>query len=109
MLPVNFIMSATIRMLHVNFIVSVESIAIPFLLSKIFTTIHEGYQFLAATPDSIIECECFGQGLLEIKCPYCIRDGEPDVANSLNDGKTTNIIIKHKHRCLSAVVNMGIL
>ena len=48
--------------------------------------IHEEYQFLAATPDGIIECECCGQGVLEIKCPYCIRDDEPDLANFLNDG-----------------------
>ena len=26
--------------------------------------IHEEYQFLAATPDGIIECECCGQGVL---------------------------------------------
>ena len=65
-----------------------------FLAKSLNYLIHEEYQFLAATPDGIIECECCGQGVLEIKCPYCIRDGEPDLANFLNDGSLSK---SHQH------------
>ena len=75
------------KMLPANFIISIWSITtLIFLAKSLNYLIHEEYQFLAATPDGIIECECCGQGVLEIKCPYCIRDGEPDLANFLNDG-----------------------
>ena len=31
--------------------------------------IYEEYQFLAATPDGITQCECCGNGVVEVKCP----------------------------------------
>ena len=34
------------------------------------------YPFIAATPDGIISCDCCGEGLLEIKCPYTYCDKE---------------------------------
>ena len=48
--------------------------------------IHEEYQFLAATPDGIINCNCCGSGVLEVKCPFCTKDTDPDMANFLTDG-----------------------
>ena len=32
---------------------------------------------LGASPDGLISCSCCGKGLLEIKCPYSIRDLDP--------------------------------
>lgn len=32
---------------------------------------------LGASPDGLISCSCCGEGLLEIKCPYNIRDMDP--------------------------------
>lgn len=32
--------------------------------------------FLAATPDMLIECRCCGKGLVEVKCPWTVRDGK---------------------------------
>ena len=40
--------------------------------SGLFISIDEPY--LAATPDSLVECQCCGKGCVEIKCPYCIRE-----------------------------------
>ena len=37
--------------------------------------------FIEASPDMEISCECCGQGLVEIKCPYSIRDTCPDAEN----------------------------
>ena len=47
--------------------------------------IHEEYQFLAATPDGITRCNCCDGGVLEIKCPYCTSNDEPDLAKFLAD------------------------
>ena len=37
--------------------------------------------FIAVSPDLEIECLCCGKGLVEIKCPYSIRDTVPTVDN----------------------------
>ena len=37
---------------------------------------HE-YPYLSASPDLKVACECCGDGLVEIKCPYTIRDKKP--------------------------------
>ena len=37
--------------------------------------IHPSCSYLGESPDSIIvECDCFGRGMLEIKCPYQCKD-----------------------------------
>ena len=42
--------------------------------------ISSSHPFLAATPDGIVDCTCCGMGILEIKCPYCIRQDDPGTA-----------------------------
>ena len=39
--------------------------------------ISSEYPFVGASPDAISLCACCGQKILEIKCPYCVRDGLP--------------------------------
>ena len=36
--------------------------------------IHPSYPHLGATPDGLVSCDCCGQGVLEIKCPYSVKD-----------------------------------
>ena len=38
------------------------------------------YPHLGATPDGLIECDCCGEGVLEIKCPFKHRDKHPHEA-----------------------------
>ena len=46
------------------------------------------HPFIGANPDGHIQCECCtGKGVLEVKCPYCVRDGEPSSAPYIQDGK----------------------
>ena len=45
------------------------------------------HPFIGASPDGSVHCECCGSGVLEIKCPYCIRSDEPSSAPYLVDGK----------------------
>lgn len=35
--------------------------------------IHPEYPYLGATPDGLVECDCCGKGVVEIKCPCCKR------------------------------------
>ena len=42
--------------------------------------IHPQYPNLGATPDAMVECECHGKGVVEVKCPYCHRDKTPSEA-----------------------------
>ena len=32
------------------------------------------HPFLGASPDALTECECCGQGVVEVKCPLCARE-----------------------------------
>ena len=50
------------------------------------------HPFIGASPDGVVHCECCGHGVIEIKCPYCIRDEDPGTASCLLDGK-----LSHKH------------
>ncbi|KAF4517272.1 hypothetical protein B566_EDAN008606 [Ephemera danica] len=50
--------------------------------------IHEKHPFLGGSPDLIVECDCHGRGVVEIKCPYCVKD----------DG--LNALLKRKDSCL---------
>ena len=38
--------------------------------------------YIGVSPDGIISCKCCGNGLLEIKCPHCIKS-LPDHENEL--------------------------
>ena len=51
------------------------------------------YPYIGASPDGVVECDCCGCGVLEIKCPYCIRESSPDEAPYLYNGK-----LSEKHR-----------
>lgn len=62
------------------------------------------HQFLAATPDGVVSCDCCGTGVLEVKCPYSLRDCtviELTCCNSssitLPDGDALQLKRKHAH------------
>lgn len=38
------------------------------------------YPYLQATSDGLIECDCCGEGILEIKCPFKHQDKHPHEA-----------------------------
>ena len=48
--------------------------------------------FLAASPDGLVSCDCCGAGVLEIKCPYTLKDSDPQLAPYItSDG------VDHEH------------
>ena len=38
--------------------------------------IHQDHQYIGASPDGVAFCDCCSLGCVEIKCPYCAKDGE---------------------------------
>ena len=53
---------------------------------------------MSAPPDLIIECQCCGVTLVEIKCPYSIRDEKPSSGNLKQLQETDNrISLKTSH------------
>ena len=43
--------------------------------------------FLCASPDGLASCDCCGEGLVKIKCPYCARDSPIAEVECLKDNK----------------------
>ena len=43
--------------------------------------IYETLPYIAASPDLEVDCQCCGEGLVEIKCPYSIKGEIPSSAN----------------------------
>ena len=59
------------------------------------------YPHLGATPDGVIECECCGTGVIEIKCPYKYRQHKLcDIADQsfyLQSKKDGKLELSHSH------------
>lgn len=61
------------------------------------------YPHLGASPDGVIECDCCGVGLLEIKCPYSARLSHPkDMRDKTNFFMKANGL-SHTHRYYTQV------
>ena len=43
-------------------------------LAKSGLRIMKGKPYIGASPDGLMSCSCCGEAIVEIKCPYCIRD-----------------------------------
>ncbi len=70
-----------------------------FQCSQVGLVINTNYPHLGASPDGYVTCNCCGHGLIEIKCPFSIKDGEPhllqDKKGSFMDKK--GLIKSHKY------------
>ena len=47
--------------------------------------ISASHPYIGASPDGIINCDCCGLHVLEVKCPYCIRMEDPSTASCLQN------------------------
>ena len=43
--------------------------------------ISTDYPFIGVSPDSLISCDCCGEGCVEVNCPYCKRNDTVDEAS----------------------------
>ena len=46
-------------------------------VTEVGLTIDPAYPYLGATPDGMATCDCCGQRIIEIKCPFTVRDHHP--------------------------------
>lgn len=68
------------------------------------------YPFIAASPDGISSCDCCGKKLLEIKCPYTLRNDSPVSVAALTNhtycltkGMDGKVMLSRKHQYYSQV------
>lgn len=62
---------------------------------------HSAYPYLGASPDGLTHCNCCGEGLLEIKCPYSIRKALQQMHLIFFLLRTTTAIVYLKHTITS--------
>lgn len=68
-----------------------------FIISDSGFVIHPDYPHIGATPDAIVVCDCCGSGVVEIKCPYCVRDSTID---ELTTGRVKTCLMSEGTRVL---------
>ncbi len=51
---------------------------VEFQCNQVGLVIHPLYPYLGASPDGFVSCLCCGEGIIEIKCPYSVKDGIPE-------------------------------
>lgn len=54
-----------------------------FSISECGFVISKEHPYLGATPDAIVNCDCHGTALLEVKCPYTLQNQPPEAAKYL--------------------------
>ncbi|XP_062576035.1 uncharacterized protein LOC134237903 [Saccostrea cucullata] len=62
--------------------------------------LHPEYPLFGASPDGLVSCDCCGQGVLEIKCPFCVRFSSLDAwkeKNSCLEETATGRRLKQNH------------
>ncbi|KAH9379544.1 hypothetical protein HPB48_004257 [Haemaphysalis longicornis] len=47
--------------------------------------------YLGATPDLLVECSCCGAGVVEVKCPWKVKDGQLSDLLSDKNGCVTEV------------------
>ncbi|KAL5013934.1 hypothetical protein ScPMuIL_008204 [Solemya velum] len=74
------------EVLHENFVVRDSGLVI-----------NPKYPFLGATPDGVASCQCCGDVILEIKCPYCQRDKSVSDEIDCLEEKDGQLRLKRSH------------
>jgi len=60
------------------------------------------YPHLGASPNGLISCDCYSNGVIEIKCPYSGRECHPkDLRGKLFLNSDSNV--KHSHKYYTQV------
>ena len=62
------------------------------------------YPHMGVSPDGITDCQCCGEGILEIKCPHSARHVDPNSLTSTTCAFLTSTgCLNHKHRYYTQV------
>ena len=74
--------------------------------------LHHELMYVGASPDGLVECDCCGKGVLEIKCPFSISHTAPSHENLpfLERNADGTVGLKKSHQYFSQVqFQMGVL
>ncbi|XP_033747952.1 uncharacterized protein LOC117332971 [Pecten maximus] len=50
-----------------------------FAVEAVGLTLNPDFPLFGASPDGTVSCDCCGEGVVEIKCPYCVRSSSLDM------------------------------
>lgn len=73
-----------------------------FLINECGLFLHLDYPFIGATPEGLVSCDCCGEGICEIKCPYschdeCIEESVDKRTSCLEKYAKGNFLLKRNH------------
>ena len=71
--------------------------------------VMEQCPYIGATPDLFVQCECHGEGLCEIKCPYTTRDQIPSSGRVLSNFIKSFFVVAVSFGCILNHLNCGLL
>ena len=76
-----------------------------FQFQRVGLVINPKYPHFGASPDGFVTCDCCGQGCLEVKCPYCIKDSsvEEQASKVFCLDSSTKYSVKYLLQILSTV------
>ncbi|CAL9686377.1 unnamed protein product [Knipowitschia caucasica] len=66
-----------------------------FFVKKCGLFLNGRYSHVGATPDGIVQCDCCGVGLVEVKCPYTAKEKGLSSVDYIKEG---HLIDKHKYK-----------
>lgn len=55
------------------------------------------YPYLGASPDVFSHCNCCGDGITEIKCPFSVKDGKPEDLKGEKNIIFVGLVQSHKY------------
>ena len=74
-----------------------------FTVKKVGLVLHPQHRYIGASPDGLCTCRCCPNMVLEIKCPYSIKEANKTLNDGWNltdflqkDGE--NILLKRSHK-----------
>lgn len=67
-----------------------------FSLKSCGLVLNPDWPHLGASPDGIVKCKCCGQGVLEVKCPFCGNDEDVEVTAS----SSKSCLVRNPDGCL---------
>ena len=75
-----------------------------FVCTQAGLVINPHYPHLGVSPDGFTKCECCGEGLLEIKCPYSGKECHPNEMNGKHGSfLTKNGLLNRNHKYYTQV------
>lgn len=66
-----------------------------FSLKKCGLFLNESFSHIGATPDGVVQCDCCGEGLVEVKCPFTAKEKGLENVAYIKQGR---LIEKHKYQ-----------